>query len=98
MLRKLIIGLDRWRYIVICIKSKVRQPKSDWHRFVLKAQLSSSRNVRCNMELSKLVRFFHHGMILFPHLENSYIHWESGYKENDLIEWKSLKLRKGKST
>jgi hypothetical protein len=58
----------------MCSKSKMRQPKSDWHRFVLKAQLSSGGKVRCNMELSKLVRFFQHGMILFLHLENSSIH------------------------
>jgi hypothetical protein len=34
-------------------------------------------------------------MILFLRLENSSIHWD--IKENDLIEWKSIKLRKGKS-
>jgi hypothetical protein len=60
----------------MCIKSNMRQPKSYWHRFILKSQLSFCGKVRCNMKLSKLVRFFHHGMILFPHLENSSIHWD----------------------
>jgi hypothetical protein len=75
MLRNLITGLDSWMYIVMCRKSNMRQPKSDWNRFVLKAQLSSGGKVRCNMELIKLVRFFHHGMILFLHLKNSSILW-----------------------
>jgi hypothetical protein len=76
MLRNLIIGLDRWRYIAMCKKSNMMKPKLDWHRFILKAQLSSGGKVRCNMELNKLVRFFHHGVILFSHLENSFIHWD----------------------
>jgi hypothetical protein len=75
MLRNLIIELDRWGYIVMCNKSKTRQKNLDWHRFVLKAQLSYGAKVKCNMELNKLVRFFHQGMILFPHLENNSIHW-----------------------
>jgi hypothetical protein len=75
MLRKLIIMLDRWRYIVICSKLNMRKPKSYWHLFSLKEQLSSTGKVKCNIELNKLVIFFHHGMILFPHLENSSILW-----------------------
>jgi hypothetical protein len=35
MLRNLITRLDRWRYIVMCSKLKMRQPK-DWHRLILK--------------------------------------------------------------
>jgi hypothetical protein len=73
MLRSLIIGSDRWRYIVVCNKSMMRKPISNWHHFVLQAQHLYGGRVSCNMVLSKLVMYFHHGKIFFLHLENSSI-------------------------
>ena len=73
--RCLITGSDRWTFIVVCNKSRMRQLKSNWHRFDLQAQHSSHDKESCKMECNKLVMYFHHGKFLFLHLENNFILW-----------------------
>jgi hypothetical protein len=61
----------------------------------LQVQLSSGGKASCKMEHNKWVRYFHHGRVSFMHLGNNSILF--GYKEKALIEWQSLKLRKGQT-
>jgi hypothetical protein len=47
------------------------------------------------MARNNWVMYFHHGKFLFLHLESKF--YPLGYKEKALIEWKTLKLRKGQT-
>jgi hypothetical protein len=95
MQRDLTIGSDRWRFIAVCNKSRMRQLRSSWHHLDLQAQHSSGGKASCKMARNKWVMYFHHGKVLFLHLERKF--YPLGYKEKALIEWQALKLRKGQT-
>jgi hypothetical protein len=83
MLGGLITRSDRWNFIATCNKSTMKQPKSNWHHFVLQAQHSSSGRVSCNMVLSKGNVFPPWKDFVFALRKQFY---PLGYKEKDLIE------------
>jgi hypothetical protein len=71
--------LDNWvrqmDFIVVCNQSRMRQPKSSWHHFVLQEQHLSGGRVSCKMAHNKWVMYFHHGKILFFHLKRNFVLW-----------------------
>jgi hypothetical protein len=75
MQRDLTIGSDRWRFIVVYNRSRMRQLRSSWLHLYLQAQHSSGGKESCKMARNKWVMYFYHGKVLFMHLENNSILW-----------------------
>jgi hypothetical protein len=75
MQRDLIIVLDIWRFIAVCNKSRMRKFRLSWHHLDLHAQHSSGGKASCKMACNKWVMYFHHGKVLFLHLESDSILW-----------------------
>jgi hypothetical protein len=86
MQRDLTIRSNRWSFIAVCNKSRMRQLRSSWHRLDLQAHYSSG---------GKASNVFPSWKSFISALRKKL--YPLGYKEKALIEWKDLKLRKGQT-